>query len=75
MAASASQAALAGKHARWQVSKRAAGPVREDLLGTEAWSRCCSSAWTSFILSFRVSQGGDLRRPVVDSVIDGTLAA
>ncbi len=29
----------------------------------------------SVILSFRVSQGGDLRRPFVDSVIDGTLAA
>ena len=28
-----------------------------------------------FILSFRVSQGRDLRRPVVDSVADGTLAA
>ena len=28
-----------------------------------------------FILSFRVSRGCDLRRPVVDSVPDGTLAA
>ncbi len=27
------------------------------------------------ILSFHVSQGRDLRRPVVDSVADGTLAA
>jgi len=27
------------------------------------------------ILSFRVSRGRDLRRPVVDSVADGTLAA
>ena len=27
------------------------------------------------ILSFHVSQGCDLRRPVVDSVADGTLAA
>jgi hypothetical protein len=27
------------------------------------------------ILSLRVSQGRDLRRPVVDSVADGTLAA
>jgi hypothetical protein len=27
------------------------------------------------ILSFRVRQGCDLRRPVVDSVADGTLAA
>jgi hypothetical protein len=27
------------------------------------------------ILSFRVSRGCDLRRPVVDSVVDGTLAA
>jgi hypothetical protein len=29
----------------------------------------------TFILSFRVSRGCDLRRPVVDSVADGTLAA
>jgi len=27
------------------------------------------------ILSFRVRQGCDLQRPVVDSVVDGTLAA
>ena len=27
------------------------------------------------ILSFRVSRGCDLRRPVVDGVVDGTLAA
>ena len=32
-------------------------------------------AWLILILSFRVSQGCDLRRPVVDSVADGTLAA
>ncbi len=30
---------------------------------------------TTVILSFRVSRGCDLRRPVVDSVADGTLAA
>ena len=30
---------------------------------------------TAVILSFRVSRGCDLRRPVVDSVADGTLAA
>ena len=30
---------------------------------------------TDVILSFRVSRGCDLRRPVVDSVADGTLAA
>jgi len=41
----------------------------------QAWLRRCSSAWRSFILSFRVSRGRDLRRPVVDSVADGTLAA
>ena len=37
----------------------------------------CSSGWGRkvFILSFRVSRGCDLRRPVVDSVADGTLAA
>ena len=32
-------------------------------------------AWLILILSFRVSQGCDLRRPVVDGVADGTLAA
>jgi len=32
-------------------------------------------AWLILILSFRVSQGCDLRRLVVDSVADGTLAA
>jgi hypothetical protein len=31
--------------------------------------------WSRVILSFRVSHGCDLRRPVVDSVADGTLAA
>jgi len=30
---------------------------------------------TEVILSFRVSQGCDLRRPVVNSVADGTLTA
>ena len=43
-----------------------------------AW-RChgvfTDSPFELVILSFRVSQGGDLRRPVVDSVADGTLAA
>ena len=39
-------------------------------------SRACPSTnCTDVILSFRVSQGCDLRRPVVDSVADGTLAA
>ena len=42
---------------------------------TTAWPRCWPSVWMSFILSFRVSQACDLRRPVVDSVADGTLAA
>ena len=32
-------------------------------------------AWLILILSFRVSQGCDLRRPVVDSVAGGTFAA
>ena len=31
--------------------------------------------YLNVILSFRVSQGCDLRRPVVDSVLDGTAAA
>jgi hypothetical protein len=35
------------------------------------WSAICSD----IILSFCVNQGCDLRRPVVDSVADGTLAA
>jgi hypothetical protein len=34
-----------------------------------------ASHWPKVILSFRVSHGCDLRRPVVDSVADGTLAA
>ena len=33
------------------------------------------SLYAHVILSFRVSRGCDLRRPVVDSVADGTLAA
>jgi hypothetical protein len=32
------------------------------------------SLYADVILSFRVSQGRDLRRPVVDGVADGTLA-
>ena len=32
-------------------------------------------AWLIIILSFRVSQGCDLRRPVVDSVAGGMFAA
>jgi hypothetical protein len=36
---------------------------------------CCHAAPNTLIFSFRVSRGCDLRRPVVDSVADGTLAA
>ena len=36
---------------------------------------CIDRMYLNVILSFRVSQGCDLRRPVVDSVADGTLAA
>jgi hypothetical protein len=36
---------------------------------------CLDRIYLNVILSFRVSQGCDLRRPVVDSVADGTLAA
>jgi len=36
---------------------------------------CLDRIYLNLILSFRVSQGCDLRRPVVDSVADGTLAA
>ena len=56
------------------MSERAAGNVGEDLLH-DGVVTVLPSAWTRVILSFRVSQGCDLRRPVVDSVIDGTLAA
>jgi hypothetical protein len=31
--------------------------------------------WSKVILSFRVTQGRDLRCPVVNSVVGGTLAA
>jgi hypothetical protein len=34
-----------------------------------------SRTWPGIILSFRVSRGCDLRRPVVDSVADGMVAA
>jgi hypothetical protein len=36
---------------------------------------CLDRVSLNVILSFRVSQGCDLRRPVVDSVVDGTAAA
>ena len=36
---------------------------------------CLDRVYLNVILSFRVSQGCDLRRPVVDSVLDGTAAA
>ena len=36
---------------------------------------CLDRVYLNVILSFRVSRGCDLRRPVVDSVADGTLAA
>ncbi len=43
---------------------------------TRAWvGKDARNPLPSVILSFRVSRGCDLRRPVVDSVADGTLAA
>ena len=36
---------------------------------------CLDRLYLNFILSFRVSQGCDLRRPVMDSVLNGTAAA
>ena len=36
---------------------------------------CLDRVYRNVILSFRVSRGCDLRRPVVDSAGDGTLAA
>ena len=36
---------------------------------------CLDRIYLNVILSLRVSRGCDLRRPVVDSVADGTLAA
>jgi hypothetical protein len=48
-----------------------------DLRHTAAWRMAQDPEMpiTALILSFRVSQGCDLRCPVVDSVADGTLAA
>ncbi len=48
-----------------------------DLRHTAAWRMAQDPEMpiTDVILSFRVSQVGDLRRPVVDSVADGTSAA
>ena len=42
-----------------------------------ALTRACSSGWLrlTVILSFCVSRGCDLRRPVVDSVLDGMAGA
>ena len=56
------------------MSKGAAGDVGEDLLhhGVVA---VLPLGLDQLYLSFRVSQGGDLRRLVVDSVIDGMFAA
>ena len=36
---------------------------------------CIDRLYLNVILSFRVSQGCDLRRPVMDSVLNGTAAA
>jgi len=36
---------------------------------------CLDRLYLNVILSFRVSQGCDLRRPVMDSVLNGTAAA
>ena len=36
---------------------------------------CLDRQYLNVILSFRVSQGCDLRRPVMDSVLNGTAAA
>ncbi len=36
---------------------------------------CLDRIYLNVILSFSVSRGCDLRRPVVDGVADGTLAA
>jgi hypothetical protein len=38
-------------------------------------ARCMNARFSIVILSFRVSRGCDLGRPVVDGVVDGTLAA
>jgi transposase-like protein len=53
--------------------------AREDILAftafpREVWRQIWSNNPT-VILSFRVSRGCDLRRPVVDGVADGMLAA
>jgi hypothetical protein len=36
---------------------------------------CIDRIYCNLILSFRVSQGCDLRHPVVNNVVDGTAAA
>jgi hypothetical protein len=53
--------------------RRGPTPDPVGFAGREATVKVCGV--TVVILGFRVSQGCDLRRPVVDSVADGTLAA
>jgi hypothetical protein len=55
-------------HAQRETAAYLAGPEDEGGRGADYFL-------SVIILSFRVSQGCDLRRPVVDSVADGTLAA
>jgi hypothetical protein len=43
--------------------------------GSGSMTSITHSGRLDVILSFRVRQGCDLQRPVVDSVVDGTLAA
>jgi hypothetical protein len=50
----------------------AARPVPVEGEAAPGWGGCPG---VTVILSFRVSQVHDLRRPVVDSVADGTRAA
>jgi hypothetical protein len=57
---------LGGKD-HWQADRQAAQQILAVAPEVRAIARV--------ILSFRVSQGCDLRRPVADSVADGTLAA
>ena len=59
------------------ILKAIANPAARDPgpLVTRVRSRTVAKVDSQVILSFHVSQGCDLRRPVVDSVADGTLAA
>ena len=81
--AAAEAAAHLGVHAAWWAWALAAwavvtvlGLARVDITGRVLGVLLCAEIIVILvILSFCVSRGCDLRRPVVDSVLDGTAAA